>query len=685
MRIALPLALSATLAMGAGCRGFEHDTGPFESCDAIALEPGRVRARRMPCDDEAIDGGEGRRADYVIENAWVRFAVRHPGAPLTLLDGGGGTIIDAAPVDGTDTLSELVPLVGAGWLGETTLELEQGPDGAAIHVTGYPVSIDFLEGLTPDVAPAGPVTISYRLGPDDRALNIVGADGFWLLPHAGAQLAGSTLRVGGEMLGIDGDARDLGGGVLVSGGSQFAVGAPSQVMAALWPGGDAVSGITQGTEVEVFEGERLVGWLPVDDAGAFEGVLPVGADGLRALADGHSAGPLVAASEGVELPLGTEGWLGVRVVDRAGVSHSALVTAVDDHGSRVLHPVDTDGAWLPLGGGAWEIEVDAGPQFVRARHRMTAVQGSGELDVVLDGPGPPSGWVLADLWVETWPSRWDRRPASLALAQAAARGVGFAVVGAPDEVGAAELERPWTQSISTGDGSWAASDQQGTVLAWPVNSNRRKPGHGAVDWYGLPAEDILRVAAGSTGLRRLLVVDLPWIHAAGPSLAWDPRPDMVSLDSFQQLDDLLALYDAWVDLVPTGPATWVRLGHDDPFGAVDVERGLVEGRTVAGTGPFVLLEVDGLGSGELSDIRGPHWVHLAVQAPRDLALEGAALIVDGEVYEQWDLRGGLADTRLELRRTVSSSQYVMAVAWGPQDLPSPHWAITAPIWTGRPQ
>ncbi len=93
MRLALPLAISATLAVAAGCRGFEHDTGPYDSCDATALEPGRVRARRMPCDDEGISGGEGRRADYLIENAWVRFVVRHPGAPLTLLHGGGGTII----------------------------------------------------------------------------------------------------------------------------------------------------------------------------------------------------------------------------------------------------------------------------------------------------------------------------------------------------------------------------------------------------------------------------------------------------------------------------------------------------------------------------------------------------------------------------------------------------------------
>jgi hypothetical protein len=65
-------------------------------------------------------------------------------------------------------------------------------------------------------------------------------------------------------------------------------------------------------------------------------------------------------------------------------------------------------------------------------------------------------------------------------------------------------------------------------------------------------------------------------------------------------------------------------------------------------------------------------------------LEGAALVVDGVVVEQWDLRGGREWTRLQARELVSSARYVLAVAWGPQDRAEPQWAVTAHVWTGRP-
>ncbi len=643
-----------------------------------------ARARRIPCDDEAIDGGEGRRADYLIENAWARFVIRDAGAPLSLLEGGGGTLIDAAPPGGQDALVELVPLVGMGWLSQTSVELEQGPNGAAIHVTGVPTPITFLEGFGAAEPPAETVTIHYTLGPDDFALGIQGADGFWLMPNAGAELAGSTLRREGVMVGIDGRATDLGGGVLFEGGERFAAGEPSEVMAALWPGGVSVEGVTAGQGVEILAGSEPVGWLPVDQDGGFAGFAPVGATGLRALATGYGAGPVQDLSAGGDLPLGAEGWLGVRVVDRQGQALPALATAIDSHGRMTQHPVEPPGSWLGLGAGTWDIEVDAGPLYPRAHRSLARLQGRVELEVVVDGPGPPAGWALAELEVETWPSRYSRIPAAQALARVAARGVAYAVVGAPDEVAVAELEQPWDGGLRTDDASWAVSPEQGTVLAWPVSSNRRKPAHGAVAWKDLVAEDILRVAAGNQSQHRLLAVDVPWLEAAGPAMEWEPRPDMVRLEGLHQLDVLLELYDAWVDLTPTGPLTWVRLGHNASFPAVEVQSGLLEGRTVAGTGPFLALEVDGVESGGLCTGRQPRTVWLEVLAPRDRALAGAALVVDGEIFEQWDLSGGTEPSRLAVRRVVPSGRYVLALAWGPQDLPAPEWAVTAPVWTGRP-
>jgi len=666
-----------------GCRGFVQDTGPYEACDADGVGEDRVRARRIPCDDESIAGGEARRADYLIENAWVRFGVRHPGAPLTLLEGGGGTVIDAAVPGELDSLAELVPLVGGCWLADTRLELEQAPDGAAIHLRGTPTPVSFLDGLLPCDAEPGEHSVSYALGPDDRALSIAGADAFWLMPVAGMERSGNTLRLDGRMLAIDGEVRDLGGGLLVTGGARLGVGEPSAVMAAVWPGGDSVQGSTDGDGVEIMAGSAVVGWLPVDEQGAFSGVVPDGADGLRAIASGHAPGP-VAALEASELTLGGAGRVGVRVAPRDGRELPALVTAMGGHGGRSLHPVGPDGAWLELGRGAWTLAVDAGPLYTRGEVQLELREDSEELSLLVDGPGPPWGWVLADLWLEAWPSRVDRREPSLAVSQAAARGVGFAVVGAPDEVATAALERPFEAAIATGDGSWAVSEDQGTVLAWPVSANRRKPAHGAADHLGLPAEDILRVAAGSSNQRRNLAVSMSWLAAAGPSWSWDPWPDLLALDEHGDLAELIALCDGWVDLTPTGPLTWVDVGHGEPASAQEVERALLEGRTVAGTGPFIALQVAGHGPGSIVPGRGPHRVSFSVLAPRDVPMEGAALWVDGVELERWDLTGGLEDTRLDITRTIEAERYILATAWGDRDLPDPHWVITAPVWAGRP-
>ncbi len=685
---AVLVLLGALAALSSGCRGYTLDTGWTASCDARDLEEGRVRARRMPCDDESIDGGEGRRADYVLENALVRFVVRNPGAPLTLLGVGGGTVIDAAVPGGEDSLAELVPLVHGGWLCETTLALDQGIGEAAIHVTGLPCPLSFMgqDGSAPSGSQQ--VTVSYRLAADDRALHIEGHEGFWLMPLAGAERAGPTLRVDDVMIAVDGAAEDLGGGVLFSTGASLAVGDSSDVHAALWPGGDEVSGTTDGEGVQVLAGGAPAGWLPVDEEGSFAGIVPSHSDAVRALAPGHAPGPASPAGLGLSLPLGDAGWLSLRVVDRQGLEVPASLAAIDEHGRRSLHAIEPSGSLVPLGGGAWEVVVDAGPLRTRERVQLPRLLDAVSLDVEVGGSAVPAGWVLADLDVQAWPSRLDRRPPSEALALAAARGVGFAVVSAVDEVAEVGLEQPWDGRVRAEAGSAAHSLDQGAVLAWPVNANTRKPAHGAVDWQGLDARDILRVAAGSDGQNRLLVVDADWVAAAGPVQGWDPRPDLLGLEAFDELDTVRSSVDGWVDLGLTGPLTWVWLGHDESFASVDVERALLEGRTVASTGPLIELTVDGQGPGSLVTGRQARSVRLVVHAPRDQPLDGAALVVDGDWRESWDLSDLVEEPRLEVERRVMSARYVLAVVWGPHRAGDPAgegaWAITSPVWTGGP-
>ncbi len=669
-----------------GCRGYLTDSGWTESCDARSLEEGQVRARRIPCDDEAIEGGDARRADYLLENAVARYGVRHPGAPLTLLGTGGGTLIDAATPGGEDTLAELVPLVEGGWLCETTLELEQGEGSAAIHVHGVPCPVTFLDWSSP--ASDVPITITYRLEADSPVLTVEGHQGAWLLPVAGAQASGATLRVDGSMLAMDGQPLDYGGGVYFDGGQRLAVGEPTAVHAALWPGGGEVAGTCAGDGVELLGEGSPVGWLPVDDDGEFSGAVPAGTDALRALAEGHGEGPSEALGTDLDLPLGQEGWVYLRVLDRGGEQLPARLTAVDGHGRRSLHAVPAEGGALGLGGGHWELQVDAGPLYTRHRRTLEELSGEVHLDVELGGTPPPAGWVLADLSVETWPSRTDRRAPADALALVAAAGVGFGVVSAEDEVATAALDQPWDGRIRAVSGSTAQSDGQGRVLAWPVSASRRKPAHGAVDWRGLSARDLLRVAAGSDNQDRLLAVDATWLEMAGPSHAWDPWPRLFVLDSLEELDQALTLFDGWVDVALAGPLTWAWIGHDERYASVDVERALVEGHTVATTGPLLELELEGVGPGNLLQRARDLSYRLVVHAPRDVSLEGAALVVDGEWRRQWDLSGKIEEPRLVCQGSLEAERYVVAVAWGPHREGDPAgletWAVTTPIWTGRP-
>jgi hypothetical protein len=117
---------------------------------------------------------------------------------------------------------------------------------------------------------------------------------------------------------------------------------------------------------------------------------------------------------------------------------------------------------------------------------------------------------------------------------------------------------------------------------------------------------------------------------------------------------------------------------------VEYESALLAGRTVATTGPLIELFVDGQPPGALVSGRGPRVVDLQLWAPRDQAIEGLVLVVDGVEIERWDLSDLVEPERLDVQRRVFSERYVLAWAWGPSGVPESPWAVTAPVWTGRP-
>lgn len=204
------------------------------ACDARALAPGEVRARRIPCSDELIAGGEGRTGDWVIENAMARYVVRGPYAALTLLDEPGGTLVDAAFPGGTDVLLEYVPDGD-----RSTIVAENDGDEARLVLPG----------------------VTYRLGADDGALAIDGAGTGTLQGVPTAVRTGATLGDdAGTFFGVDGAAAGGGGRVAVAGVTRAAV-EPE----ALWPDGARLRESTDADFVRVLGATGELWRAPVTD------------------------------------------------------------------------------------------------------------------------------------------------------------------------------------------------------------------------------------------------------------------------------------------------------------------------------------------------------------------------------------------------------------------------------------
>ena len=194
------------------------------SCDPRTLSAGEVRARRLPCSSELLADGDNRRGDWVIENALARFVVRAAPDALTRLEIAGGTLIDAAAVDGTDPLIEAIPILGQGWLMAAEITPWNEADAAGLEIVGQRED----DGTT--------ATVRYTLPADSSTLRIDGIDGLSVTPRPGIERVGSTLeRSNGVLLGVDGAMEDGGGTIVFAAASTLTVGDRQTVHEALWP------------------------------------------------------------------------------------------------------------------------------------------------------------------------------------------------------------------------------------------------------------------------------------------------------------------------------------------------------------------------------------------------------------------------------------------------------------------
>lgn len=579
------------------------------ACDARELEPGEVRVRTVPCTDELPDGSDAHTGDWVLENAVARFFFRS-NSPLTELEGDGGSLIDAFLRDGADLLLEAIPDGD-----RSSIEGVQLEDAAELRLPG----------------------LSWRLEADSDQLQ-VDAD-LLLKTNPGSARVGSTLRDLDSFLAVDGEVEELGGAARVRGASRLSLSPESR-----WPEGERVAWEADADSVLVGVDGVAVDRLSASEA--VEAWVPAGAS-----AEGEREGCLY---DGLEPALCAS--LRVRAEDAAG---------------QALRVEAGDGDWeatLPLGGGVVGIPPGEREVWVWAGPAWSAwpVEWSGEeaeARAILDRRIGGEGVALVAAAVEVGPDLDTDADAPTVVGGLVGEGVDLAVLIADDEVPLA-----WTDAhdpVLTVAGSRAA----GMVWSWPWDQNSHRPAHGAVDWIGRDALEVLAMSEGGQGTGRITVVTAAWVEAAlalaEPS-TWDPRPDAIYLEDLDDLDVLFELYTRWTDLSPLGPRSWVE--YSGAKNVVAIEAGIVAGRTSAGNGPRVRLEaVDGV-------------VELQVEAPKWMGIDTVtAWSSTGSTPLVLDEDGGAA--------FASDADWVLVSVEGARSRPwggEPAWAVSAPLWLGSP-
>lgn len=643
-------------------------------CDTGIPAPGTVRVAPVDCRAQLVAGGEGSTADTLLANHTLRVVLRHPQSAITLAGVGGATVIDAAPWGRNDDLHEAVPLVGGGWLDIEEHRLE--PDG--VVVAGSVVAL-------PDRDAPGAGTwreVRYELRPDESRIRVHGADGLWIHAAGNAELLEGQLFTSQLAYGHDGThVEDLGGAIVVANATELIVLPVGEAWSELaGPGARQISGTaTRSNQIALFDGDELVGTIPVV-ADAFSSRVPGRVDGVRAEGNGRAPSKLVAPGTGLELRAGARGWVRLGISWDTARPRPVVVrwTAADGRSGVVL--VDPTGQQLSFGAGDYTLSLEAGPDL-RPRTFFVELEADEtlHLDVAMVARFDPGSRVLARL---PWPS--DRSPTHRATnlihaVDALAGGATYAVFAPENDVASVASNGPnFPRDLRWRAGSLVTKDGW-SILAWPWRANAERSAHGGVNIRLLDPLTALGAASGGARGSRWLAVDLPWLQQAGAPFDVAPQPDFVRLGhpgpDGSSWAPWFAWLDAGVDLVPTGPATWVEVPDPEVVHEVDVEGGMLLGQVCATTGPLLELEVDGAGPGDIIEPRPDRVTRQVVRVT----------IHGGEQLDRAVLLGPGGAILRELPVTSSSHRFQLdehygwlaAAAW---DSDGAEWAVTGPVW-----
>lgn len=567
--MSLPRRSCAALVVGAaGCVGPLVGETPPPSCDPRVLPPGEVRAFQASCDEVLIRGSEGRPGDWVLENDVARFVIRGDYGALTAFEP-GGTIVDAALLDGDDLLMEVLPAGERGDISAAT-----GDGWSEIR--------------------AGQVVYRLEAGADWVGIS---TDAARLFHGVGRARAGGAIRDGTDFVALDGRPGPDAGSVELSGVTRLALSPGSA-----WPGGEWIDGEADADSVAVIVDGAAVDRVPVE-AGAYSAWVPEGGSLL-----GESPG---CAYDGLaKLACGS-----VRLRARDSTGGDVAATVTDGAASWAL---PSGGGRAPVGPSARTLYAWAGPAHGYAS--LPFPGGDVDWDVTL--PRAHDG-LRADLALPVYPGVGAADEAPEAIHAAAARGVRYAVLVADGNV--AKVVQDAHDAVLARNGARV----DGALWSWSWSPNGERAAQGAVDPEGVGALDLLaRVRGGRSG-NRTTVATPGWIEAARAEAHprdWDEGPDALWLDADADVETLVGALEDWIDVAPVGPVTWLEVRGT--LGTASADRAILEDATCAGNGPRVRLEQRGPRTFAIR-VDAPGWMEAHAAWVRTSSGERPIALVDG--------------------------------------------------------
>jgi len=617
-----------------------------DTCAEEPPEQGEVRAKQIVCEAELPEGAEAEVGDWLLENALLRLTIRNATHRLTQLNGTGGTILDAALHGERDAVTEIYPRFEQAWPTEATISVDQDT-----------ILVEATDGSD--------LNWRYRLEPDEGLLTVEGAKGFTLVPGQGAYRTGDVVQSAQSTplaIGALGGVQDDGGWVHWPNTDRLGIGEISTATTALHPDALTWTGRTDGYAIQA-NTENGLSFTIATEPGPVSVVVPRNAE-IRALRSGYEPSSWSPPTDDLNLTVGDNGFIATLITDENG---NPIPASIEWNGRRFNLPPGPNSVGVGPGEGSGII--DAGPKYSPYTIESQFISGSMTLEVALESVVKGAAWIAVD--VPAFPDQFERSYTDTLLTELAAEGVNYAILTAGDEVAQATASDELDVTISSHAGSRANSDI-GSPIAFPWSNNRREPAHGAAPWSLLDPADLL-VFMSKAGRRRT-IVDQEWLEAAGSAVNWKHLPDWFILREHEDIAAYATLLDQWVPAPILGETTWV---NTDSVHRTDILRSMLEGQTVASTGPQILFTIDGEGPGsnvasQFPDLVDTHEVLIEIRNPGDLTM--VALIGPrGRELTQWKLDSPPSTYPL------GDAAWVLVSAWGEDD-----WAVTSPIWLQRP-